>query len=90
MAIDYVEYLETVLKPMWAQYKVDDLDNCPHPPPRLYAWHALNPQTGKADILCVACCECGAVLQGAADEVATSPEPVFQKERKKKAAANQG
>lgn len=34
---------------------------CPHPPTRLYAWHA---QDG---VLCVACCACGAVLRGAAD-----------------------
>jgi hypothetical protein len=37
---------------------------CPHPPQRLYAWHAFNYRTGKNDILCVACCDCGAVLEG--------------------------
>ena len=70
MTIDYTEYLRTILVPMWAQYKVDDLENCPHPGPRLFSWFGMNADTGKADILCVACCECGEVLQGAdGDEV---------------------
>ena len=35
-------------------------DACAHPPTRYYAWNAWD---GR---LCVACCECGAVLKGAA------------------------
>lgn len=34
---------------------------CPHPPARLCAWRAYD------GTLCVACCDCGAVLAGAAD-----------------------
>jgi hypothetical protein len=37
---------------------------CPHPPTRLYAWHAHD------GTLCVGCNDCGAVLAGAAE---TSP-----------------
>lgn len=49
-------------------------DECRHPARRLYAWAArddsakpsrLFPQGGR--VLCVACCECGAVLQGGAE-----------------------
>ncbi len=40
--------------------------DCRHPATRLFSWLALNENTGKADILCVACCDCGAALQGAA------------------------
>ncbi len=64
MAIAYKDYLDTVLKPMWEMSRVSDLDNCPHPIPRQFAWWAMNTDTGKADILCVGCCECGEVLQG--------------------------
>ena len=39
---------------------------CKHPPSRYYSWFAYNPVTDKSDILCVGCCECGAVLAGAA------------------------
>lgn len=39
---------------------------CTHPATRLYAWHAYD------GTLCVCCCDCGAVLSGAADE---SPKP---------------
>ena len=41
---------------------------CKHPPKRLYSWHAYNYKTGKKDILCVCCCECGEILTGAAEE----------------------
>lgn len=41
-----------------------DPETCPHPPARLYAWFAYNCETGEDDILCVACCDCGAVLAG--------------------------
>ena len=32
---------------------------CPHPTRRLFTWWVR-------DVLCVCCCECGAVLQGGA------------------------
>lgn len=34
---------------------------CPHPPTRLFTWWAYD------GTLCAACCDCGAVLAGAAD-----------------------
>lgn len=40
--------------------------SCSHPPERIYAWWAYNCRTGKNDILCAACCDCGAVLAGGA------------------------
>jgi len=43
-------------------------EKCSHPANRNFAWFALNHETGKEDILCVACCDCGAVLQGAPEE----------------------
>jgi hypothetical protein len=46
---------------------------CPHPPPRLYAWHAYNPQTNACDWLCIGCCACGTILQG--DQVPWETEP---------------
>lgn len=36
---------------------------CAHPPTRLYCWHV-------GEVVCVGCCQCGAVLQGAADDAA--------------------
>lgn len=33
---------------------------CKHPPARLFAW------TAHDETLCVACCDCGAILKGAA------------------------
>lgn len=40
---------------------------CQHPPKRLYSWFvpAKNTKDGK-DTLCVCCCQCGAILKGAA------------------------
>ena len=35
-------------------------DACPHPPARLYSWTAAD------DTFCICCCDCGAVLDGAA------------------------
>lgn len=35
--------------------------SCKHPPSRLYSWTAFD------GVLCVACCECGAVLRGACE-----------------------
>lgn len=34
---------------------------CPHPPARIFTWWAYD------GTLCAACCDCGAVLAGAAD-----------------------
>lgn len=36
---------------------------CQHPAPRLFSWWVKS--LGK-DILCVCCCDCGAVLSGGA------------------------
>ncbi len=41
---------------------------CPHPVRRLYAWLAYD------DTLCVACCDCGAVLRGGAS-LHDDPDP---------------
>lgn len=37
---------------------------CPHPPKRLFAWFVDNPKIKGGQTLCVACCDCGAVLLG--------------------------
>lgn len=35
------------------------MDECKHDPKKLYTWNAYD------GTLCIACCECGAVLKGA-------------------------
>lgn len=35
---------------------------CPHPESRRYAWMAYNHESDRTDMLCVVCCDCGAVL----------------------------
>lgn len=40
------------------------MTSCPHPPARIWFWFAYNYLTGKADIPCAACCDCGTVLLG--------------------------
>ena len=37
------------------------MTTCPHPPTRLYTWFAYD------GTLCIACCDCGEVLAGAAE-----------------------
>lgn len=37
---------------------------CKHPPERLWAWYALDCRVPGGQVLCVACCDCGTVLQG--------------------------
>lgn len=46
-------------------------DACRHPADRLFAWLARDDTAPGGVVLCVACCDCGAVLQGGAqlDEV---------------------
>ena len=46
------------------------VNNCKHPPRRLYAGYAYNPFTGRCDKdgLWIACCECGTVLKQPAFE----------------------
>jgi hypothetical protein len=44
------------------------MEECNHPPTRLYAWNAFD------GVLCVACCDCGAVLKGAAEEAKLEDE----------------
>ncbi len=58
-----------------------DKPPCPHPPHRLYTWFVTNPYTGKDDVLCVGCCDCGKVLQGAEGEKASSSRPTFLRKR---------
>lgn len=41
---------------------------CHHPAARLWAWYADDCQAPSGRVLCVACCDCGAVLAGAAQE----------------------
>ncbi len=41
---------------------------CKHNPVRLYSWFAFNCVTGLSDWFCVACCDCGHVLKGSAEE----------------------
>lgn len=44
----------------------------PHPPARLWTWRAAD------GVLCVACCDCGAVLAGAAEAPEAAPAHVLQ------------
>jgi len=39
---------------------------CKHDPRRLYAWYATGDDGTPRAVLCVGCCDCGAVLRGAA------------------------
>ena len=41
---------------------------CTHPATRRYAWIARDDSVPGGDVLVVACCDCGAVLQGGVDE----------------------
>lgn len=41
---------------------------CMHPAHRLYAWHATDCTTQTGYVLVVACCDCGRVLQGKAND----------------------
>ena len=45
------------------------LQPCHHPAERRYAWFARDDTQPGGDVLVIACCDCGQVLQGAADEV---------------------
>lgn len=69
---------ETVIDlDQWLGLILTDSDNpdpapCQHPPERLYTWFARDDTMAGGQALCVACCDCGAVLQGGAgllDEV---------------------
>jgi hypothetical protein len=40
--------------------------SCNHPPARCYSWWASGDDGRPRSVLCVACCECGTVLRGAA------------------------
>lgn len=37
---------------------------CPHPPQRLWSWFARDDTHRRGEVLCVGCCDCGAVLLG--------------------------
>lgn len=37
---------------------------CKHPAGRLWAWYARDDTAPGGQVLCVACCDCGAVLAG--------------------------
>lgn len=39
----------------------EETPTCKHPPTRLYTWFAYD------GVLCIGCCDCGAVLAGAAN-----------------------
>lgn len=43
------------------------MNNCKHPPKRLYSWFVIDPETGES-IFCVGCCECGKILSGEVNE----------------------
>ena len=45
------------------------LQPCHHPAERRYAWFARDDTQPGGDVLVITCCDCGQVLQGAADEV---------------------
>ena len=50
-----------------------DLTTCHHPPARRFAWFARDDAAPGGQVLCVACCDCGAVVQGGAI-LASGPE----------------
>jgi len=50
-----------------AQARQSAPSGCTHPPQRIYAWWAYD------GTLCAACCDCGAVLAGAADADEAQP-----------------
>jgi len=41
---------------------------CQHPAARNFAWFARDDTAAGGQVLCIACCDCGAVLQGAASQ----------------------
>jgi hypothetical protein len=50
--------------------------SCNHPPNRVWAWYARDDSivrkhkvagAGNGEILCLACCDCGEVLEGGVD-----------------------
>ena len=45
-------------------------ETCQHPAGRLFAWLADDP---SGPVLCVGCCDCGQVLQGAAEQEEVQP-----------------
>jgi hypothetical protein len=47
-------------------------NECKHPPTRIYFWFAYNYKTGKNDIPCAGCCDCGKILLGGITEVEMS------------------
>lgn len=40
---------------------------CQHPATRLYTWVARDDSAPDGRVLCVACCQCGAILHGGID-----------------------
>ena len=48
---------------------------CTHPSERLHAWWARDDTAPGGQVLCVACNECGAVLQGGAGDGPAWPSP---------------
>ena len=49
-------------------------ETCKHPADRLFAWMARDGTAPGGLVLCVACCDCGQVLQGAAEQEEVSEE----------------
>lgn len=52
--------------PKVTRHRAEQQPPCPHPPHRIYAWFARDDTAPKGQVLCAACCECGAVLKGGA------------------------
>jgi hypothetical protein len=58
----------------WTLRKIDEhgrlahtQETCQHPPERRWAWNARDDRAPGGVVLCVTCCDCGAVLTGGAD-----------------------
>lgn len=49
-------------KPNKATEQTKTENACKHPSYRVYFWFAWNYETGKCDIPCAGCCDCGEVL----------------------------
>ena len=47
--------------------RLDPPPPCQHPPARRYAWIARDDTAPDGAVLVIACCDCGAVLQGASE-----------------------
>jgi len=61
------EHAYIMTQSQFRRFKYAFQDVCKHPATRVYSWFAYNCETGKKDILCAGCSDCGKVLAGGAE-----------------------